>query len=169
METVKIKRTKPRAGDNRIAIALATFVLIWIGGVLYMVYRATREATEADHESAIIQIIEKDKRLKEKLAPEEPPKEIARLNLDEVTQRLKYWHIPNREVNAGLFRQPDNLDRYVLFLSDCGGFNNIRMGFEYFYMTAWLTKRTLVLPPPHGWYLIDFGPVSLLWSRLQVV
>eukprot|EP00494_Astrolonche_serrata_P026493 UN26755 len=71
-------------------------------------------------------------------------------NFEWVRKRLKYWKKdkPQREPN----------DKYVLFDTDCGGMNNIRIAFELFIVVAWLTDRTLVLPPPRGWYLIDFGP-----------
>lgn len=71
---------------------------------------------------------------------------------------MKYWSLPDSASN-GLYRLPLG-DKYLLFISDCGGFNNIRMVFEYVLIIAWLTRRTLVIPPPSGWYLIDFGPFA---------
>jgi len=73
----------------------------------------------------------------------------------EVLEKISYWKLPKGVTPA---QSPSN--RYVTFLKDCGGFNNIRMGFEYAVLMAWVTGRTLVLPPPEGWYLIDYGPIK---------
>ena len=45
-------------------------------------------------------------------------------------------------------------DRFIVFQIDCGGLNNIRMQFETLTVLAWLSGRTLVLPPPTTWYLL---------------
>ena len=77
-------------------------------------------------------------------------------DVDAVAAAMKYWHLDHL-VDTGVHRLPPT-DKYVIFKTDCGGFNNIRMVFEYAVVLAWVTRRTLVLPPPAGWYLIDYGP-----------
>ena len=72
-------------------------------------------------------------------------------------QRLSYWK-DSPPPNA-LF-PPARADRYVTFEPDYGGFNNVRLSFEYIVLQALLTGRTLVLPPACGWYLIDHGPMK---------
>jgi hypothetical protein len=52
--------------------------------------------------------------------------------------------------------------RYLAFEIDLGGFNNILMHFEIMVALAWLTRRTLVLPPSSPFYLLGSEPRSLL-------
>jgi hypothetical protein len=68
-------------------------------------------------------------------------------------QRMQYWAtsaIPNNYVKAPT-------DRYLIFSSDIGGLNNIRIAFENVALMAAYTNRTLVLPAPSPMYLLDFG------------
>ena len=86
--------------------------------------------------------------------PEEEPQKPLKIEEDPnsyewVKQRIKYWKSDKPPKVAN--------DKYVLFDTDCGGFNNIRIAFELYIVVAWLTNSTLVLPPPRGWYLLDFG------------
>lgn len=69
--------------------------------------------------------------------------------------RLRYWN------NAKHFTQIDSRGSYLLAEIDCGGFNNIRLAFEFHVIWAWLTRRTLVLPALRGWYLLDYGPIQV--------
>eukprot|EP00308_Calcidiscus_leptoporus_P011964 CAMPEP_0119377096 /NCGR_PEP_ID=MMETSP1334-20130426/43193_1 /TAXON_ID=127549 /ORGANISM="Calcidiscus leptoporus, Strain RCC1130" /LENGTH=694 /DNA_ID=CAMNT_0007395887 /DNA_START=232 /DNA_END=2316 /DNA_ORIENTATION=- len=71
-----------------------------------------------------------------------------------VRRRMRYWAPPR------LVQPSAHSEHYLTFDVDCGGFNNIRMAFEYAVLLAFLTRRTLVLPPPQPWYLIDFGPFA---------
>jgi len=64
----------------------------------------------------------------------------------------KHFRLPRKN------RIANSEQKYLLFDNDCGGFNNIRIAFEMFIILAWITDRTLVIPPPQGWYLLDFGP-----------
>ena len=52
--------------------------------------------------------------------------------------------------------------RALAFEVDLGGFNNILMHFEIMVGLAWLTGRTLVIPPPTPLYLLGDEPLSLL-------
>jgi len=73
---------------------------------------------------------------------------------DSVLKILLYW----KNKSTGFAKKVGT--KYLTFLVDCGGFNNIRMGFEHAVLLAWATDRTLVLPPPRGWYLLDYGPIT---------
>lgn len=52
--------------------------------------------------------------------------------------------------------------RYLVFDVDLGGFNNILMQLEVLVVLAWLTGRTLVVPPPRPIYLLGAEPWTLL-------
>lgn len=71
----------------------------------------------------------------------------------DVLARMRYWRDPTSQ-------SPPSSGKFVTFTPDCGGFNNIRMGFEFAVLVAMVTRRTLVLPEPRPWYLIDFGPFT---------
>jgi len=74
---------------------------------------------------------------------------------------LKYWL--DEKASSRVFSSIFPLSKpqhYITFDVDIGGFNNIRMQFEYVVIMAAITGRTLVLPPPSPWYLINFGPIQ---------
>jgi len=103
-----------------------------------------------------------DKRPRRKRLPNPP---LAHARLQAWVQKKLNWWGPERIRNP---KDPDyeapvyaeDRGRYVTFLKDCGGFNNIRMGFEHAILIAWVTGRTLVLPSASPWYLLDFGPMK---------
>lgn len=68
---------------------------------------------------------------------------------------FKYWEdsLLNGELPSTM------ANRYVVFDTDLGGLNNIRLAFEYVVVLTALTGRTLVMPPASSWYLINRGPM----------
>ena len=72
-----------------------------------------------------------------------------------VLPELSYWN--SKSLEPPLF-SPLHRNRYITFDVDLGGLSNIRLVFEYVAIIAAITGRTLVLPPPQPWYLINFGP-----------
>jgi hypothetical protein len=68
-------------------------------------------------------------------------------------QKLSYWNESLLEGQLPAARA----NRYIVFDVDEGGWNNIRLVFEYVAVLAAITGRSLVLPPRSPWYLINFG------------
>lgn len=69
---------------------------------------------------------------------------------------LSYWRRGEKVTPT----PPSEPTKYLFFETDPGGFNNMRMAFEYIAAATALSGRTLVLPPTEGWYLLDWGPLQ---------
>jgi len=76
-------------------------------------------------------------------------------DLQHVQSLLAYW----RPATSALV-EPTDPPQYVAMETDIGGFNNIRMGFEFVVGALQGSRQTLVLPPAEGWYLLDWGPLN---------
>jgi GDP-fucose protein O-fucosyltransferase len=74
------------------------------------------------------------------------------INVDSVA----YWNNPQGKRDQG-FKSPfaiQNNNKYITFGIDRGGWNNIRMSMEIIFVIAFITGRTLVLPPETSLYLL---------------
>ncbi|KAH8046788.1 hypothetical protein JL721_12313 [Aureococcus anophagefferens] len=75
-------------------------------------------------------------------------------------QSMRYWRAPGSgAADARLLRDPEAVprlagDRFLTFVPDLGGWNNVRLSFENVLVLARSTGRTLVLPPPQTYYLL---------------
>eukprot|EP00747_Dinoflagellata_sp_TGD_P085763 gnl/TRDRNA2_/TRDRNA2_162995_c0_seq2.p1 gnl/TRDRNA2_/TRDRNA2_162995_c0~~gnl/TRDRNA2_/TRDRNA2_162995_c0_seq2.p1 ORF type:complete len:549 (-),score=94.75 gnl/TRDRNA2_/TRDRNA2_162995_c0_seq2:72-1718(-) len=81
-----------------------------------------------------------------------------------VLARMQYWNFAqsssesfSRGGDKPDSEPVDKTERYFLFDPDAGGLNNIRLGWEVAGLIALHSNRTLVLPPPSGFYLIDWN------------
>jgi len=77
-------------------------------------------------------------------------------NQKSTTKTTNYWQ--DKSVRYNLAKHAPH--RYLTFDIDQGGLNNIRIAFEYAVVIAAITGRTLVIPPPRPWYLINIGPID---------
>lgn len=71
---------------------------------------------------------------------------------------MRYWRSPeSSDADVRLLKEGRvpllKGDRFLTFVPDLGGFNNIRLALENMVVLARTTGRTLVLPPPQTYYL----------------
>mmetsp|Transcript_2983 Transcript_2983/g.4400 ORF Transcript_2983/g.4400 Transcript_2983/m.4400 type:complete len:507 (-) Transcript_2983:35-1555(-) len=133
-------------------------ILLYVAGVLHaFAPEPGPNIFEQYNDSSVV--VESGKKIEKKFKENIPMPDVNRNahDYDLVLNRMKYW-------TWGPQLRPMSREsaprKYIVFKRDCGGFNNIRMAFEVFVTLAYLFNRTLVIPPPEGWYLIDSGPFA---------
>lgn len=67
---------------------------------------------------------------------------------------VRYWRNELRMRDCYTSPLLEEEERFLVWEPDCGGWNNIRMGFELAVVLAHATGRTLVLPPRQMFYLL---------------
>lgn len=85
----------------------------------------------------------------------------AHIECDVNVDELAYWNQPQgkRDIDFAPPFEGKKTDKtkYISFVPDKGGWNNIRMNMEIVFIIAAATGRTLVLPPPVPVYLLSPG------------
>jgi len=66
---------------------------------------------------------------------------------DDVRNRIRYWNYPNKPINR---IQTPHFDRVFTWMPYSAGLNNRRISLEFAYTFAYLTNRTMILPPGTG-------------------
>lgn len=83
--------------------------------------------------------------------------------MSEAAERSDLWSYGSSDPVPSPYRQPGEAPpRYLAFELDIGAFNNIWLNVEVMALLAWLTGRTLVLPPPWRFRLLGGQASSLL-------
>ena len=110
--------------------------------------------------------------------PPAPPRDGSLLGGDRkarVVSDMRYWSegvtaadYPAIQAMRARYAPQDGIERFLVFCTWQGGFNNERMSLELAFVLALLTGRTLVLPPKYPLYLLEpssftdyFDPAAL--------
>eukprot|EP01097_Dermamoeba_algensis_P008487 TRINITY_DN5684_c0_g1_i1.p1 TRINITY_DN5684_c0_g1~~TRINITY_DN5684_c0_g1_i1.p1 ORF type:complete len:480 (-),score=112.40 TRINITY_DN5684_c0_g1_i1:162-1565(-) len=72
-------------------------------------------------------------------------------------KKLLYWK--KDQLRDNYSKKPES-EKYLAFDTWRGGFNNERMSVEFAFVLAYLTNRTLVIPPPFPLYLLTFSALE---------
>ena len=81
----------------------------------------------------------------------------AHIQCDVNVDSLAYWNDPQGDRDRN-FKSPFSVEsgeKYITFAIDRGGWNNVRMSMEIIFIIAFVTGRTLVLPPEIVLYLLN--------------